>query len=329
MIRAIRYHAFGGPEQLRLDMIEMPQPAPGEVLVRVQVAGVNPVDAKIVAGQFPAAQPPRVPGIDFAGIVEAGEGFEVGTAVFGSGPGFGVVRDGSYADYVTAPALCVVRRPDNLEPAAGAALGVVFITAWLAAMDAAATRAGEIVLVHGAGGGVGQALVQLAARSAHARVIAVVSSSEAAARAAAQGAEIVIDRSREEIPAAVARATEGRGADVIIDVVGGAVFEMSLTLLAPGGRLIAVGVSAGQPGRVGFDLAAFYRGNKRIIGVNSAVVAGEARRRILGELAARLATGEIAPPDVTRLPLEQAADAHRRVLEAEGAHGKIVLEVNG
>jgi NADPH2:quinone reductase len=324
-MRAIRYHAFGGPEQLRLDEVEVPVPGAGEVLVRVAVAGVNPVDAKIVAGQFPTAHPPRTLGVDFAGTVEAGEGFAPGTAVLGSGPGFGIAHDGAYAEFVVAPRACLTARPDVLPAERAAGLGVVYLTAWMAVFEGAATRPGETVLVHGAGGGVGRALVQLAANVAGAKVLAVVSSDASAARARALGAEHTIDRTREPVAAAVARLTSGRGVDVVYDVVGGAVFEASLGMLAPYGRLVSIGVSAGTRGQVSFELAAFYRRNLRIVGVTSSTLEPAARGRILSEIAARIARGQFQAPEVETLPLERAADAHRRLLAPEGAHGKLVL----
>jgi NADPH2:quinone reductase len=245
--------------------------------------------------------------------------------VFGSGQGFGIARDGAYAEFVVAPAACVVPRPANLPVERAAGLGVVFLTAWMAVMEAGAAREGEVVLVHGAGGGVGQALVQLAARVARARVLAVVSSDEGAARARALGAHETIDRTRTDVQAEVQRLTKWRGADVVCDVVGGAVFEASLGMLAPYGRLVTIGVSTGARGRVELDLASFYRGNRHIVGVNSSALGPEARGRILGEIAQRIARRELEAPEVATLPLAQAAEAHQRVLAPEGAHGKLVL----
>ena len=326
-MKALRYHAVGSLDALRFDDVAVPTPDAGETLVKVEAAAVNPIDAKIVTAGMGGQTMPRTLGVDFAGTVVGGDRFAPGTRVFGSGQGFGVGCDGAFAEFVATDADGVVAMDDALSFEAAAALGVVFLTGYQCIVDAGTVRQGETVVVHGAGGALGQACIQLAAHVAGARTIAVVSSDDGAAQALALGASDTVDRKREDVSEAVLRLTGRRGADVIVDVVGGAVFEASVVLLAPHGRLVSVGLSAGSSRRVQFDLVEFYRANRKIIGVTSATLPPIERARRLTRIAAWIRDGKIAPPAYEVFPFDQARDALARTMAAEGAHGKFVLRM--
>jgi NADPH:quinone reductase-like Zn-dependent oxidoreductase len=326
-MKALRYHAVGSLDQVRIDEVERPACAPGETLVNVAAAGVNPIDAKIPTTGFAGQSVPRTLGIDFAGTVVASDRFAIGTRVFGSGQGFGVKHDGAFADFVCVPSDGLVELDESIAFEDAAALGVVFLTAHECLVGGGAAREGETVVVHGAGGGLGQACVQIAAKVVRARTIAVVSSDAGDTLARALGAVETIDRKKVDVPEAIRALTDGRGADVIVDVVGGAVFEASVVLLAPYGRLVAVGLSAGAERRVQFDLVEFYRANRRIVGVTSSSFGMAERAHRLREIAGWIRDGKIAPPVVEIVPFERARDALARTMAPEGAHGKLVLRL--
>jgi NADPH2:quinone reductase len=225
------------------------------------------------------------------------------------------------------PAEGVVTLPDSLSFEVGASLGVVYVTAWMAVFDTANLGESDTAVVHGASGGVGEAIVQLASRLAHARVIAVVSSDDGAERARRLGASVTIDRTKEPVFDAIARHAAPHGPSVIFDVVGGEVFEQSVKALAPLGRVVTIGVSSSARNDVKLDLADFYRSNRRILGVGSTQVSSAARAKILARVVEHIARGEISAPPIVTLPLADAPDALRRTLEPHGVHGKIVLTV--
>ena len=161
-MQAVRFSRFGGPEVLELAELRAPAPAPGDAVVRVEAAGVNPSDVKNVAGAFAHTTLPRVPGREFAGTVVDGPAEWVGRRVWGTGGDLGFTRDGTHAEFVGFPVAALRERPAALTPAQAALVPVTYLTAWAGLVDAAGVRAGETVVVIGAAGGVGGAAVQLA-----------------------------------------------------------------------------------------------------------------------------------------------------------------------
>ena len=246
-MRAIVVNEFGPPEQLRVGGVPSLRPGPGEVLVEVHAAPVNYVDLLVVAGsyQFLPARP-FIPGKGPAGIVAAlGQGVtvpRVGDRVLA------MAEEGGYAEAVVIRADQCYRLPPGMSFAEAASLSLVYDTAWIALRERARLAPGETVLVLGASGGVGQAAVQLA-RAMGARVLAGTSRPERAPAALVAGAAAVIDLSRENLRDSLREqvwaATDGRGADVILDPLGGEVFAAALRALAWCGRLIVIGFAGG------------------------------------------------------------------------------------
>jgi NADPH:quinone reductase-like Zn-dependent oxidoreductase len=309
-LRAIVARSFGGPEVLELREAERPAPLPTEVLVRVDYAGVNPVDFKTRRGDGMArwvGEPPWIPGWDIAGIVEeTGYGvtrFAPGDAVFGM-PRF-PRRAGAYAEYATAPSLQLAAVPEHLDMAEAAALPLAGLTAWQALVEGAAIRQGTHVLVHGASGGVGHLAVQIAAAEG-AHVIALARRRHHELLADLGAAELV---DRELVPVTEAAS----GAEVVLDLVGGAETGRALGALAPGGVLLAV---AG-----GANPAVKEQAAARDIRVLEPLVEPDGRG--LDWIAEN---EELRPELAEVLPLAQAARAHE-LLEAGGVRGKLVLEV--
>jgi NADPH:quinone reductase len=173
-MKALRLEQFGAPSMLSLQDIEMPALQPGEVLVEVHAAAINPSDVKNVAGLFNASLP-TTPGRDYAGVVVAGDAAWLGKKVWGSGAGFGMVRNGAHAQYLAVSSDWLSEMPAGLSMEQAAAVGAPYVTAWTALIDAARLQAGETVLITGAAGAVGQAATQIA-RWKKARVIGAVTS---------------------------------------------------------------------------------------------------------------------------------------------------------
>lgn len=246
-MRAIIVNEFGPPEGLRLCEVPPPVPGPGEALVTVHAAPVNYVDLLVVGGSYQFLPPrPFIPGKGPAGIVtELGSGvttLAVGDRVLA------MAEQGGYAQEVAVSADQCYHLPAHMSFIEAASLSLVYDTAWFALRERARLEAGETVLVLGASGGVGQAAVQLA-RAMGARVLAGIVRPERAAAVRTAGADFVIDLShqnlRDRLRDQVHAVTDGRGADIILDPLGGAVFKAALRALAWRGRLVVIGFAAG------------------------------------------------------------------------------------
>ncbi len=325
-MQAVRFAAFGGPEMIELAEVRAPSPAAGEAVVRVEAAGVNPSDVKNVAGAFPATTLPRVPGREFAGTVVDGPAELVGVRVWGTGGDVGFTRDGTHAEFVAFPAAALRERPAGLTPTQAAIVPVTYVTAWAGLVDGAALQAGETVVVVGAAGGVGSAVVQLA-RWRGARVIGVVRRALPDDLPESQRPDEVVRLDElDDVPgalgAAVRALTGGRGADVGFDAVGGPDFARHLGALAPGGRMALIATTGGRQASV--DLLDFYRRELRLIGVNSASHDAHAAARVLELVAPGFEAGALAPPRVGRaFYLERAREAYEAV--AAGGAGRVAL----
>jgi NADPH:quinone reductase-like Zn-dependent oxidoreductase len=326
-----------GPAEV-FEIRERPEPAPadGEVRVRVRAIGVNFADLLARIGLYPdAPKPPMVVGYEVAGVVDA-----VGQGANAVHPGDRVValtRFGGYSDVVTVPASQVFRFPDRLSDAEAAAVPVAYLTAGLALYRMACVSAGETVLVHNAGGGVGIAATQLA-RLRRATVIGTASAAKHDALRSF-GVEHAIDYRHANVAREVKRITRGRGADVILDPIGGGSFGESYRMLAPLGRLIMIGVSsmAGErrrPWRVlrswwamkGFDPLSLINRNRGVFGLHLGHLWEErARLQPLMELVmTELGAGRLSPVVARTFPLDRAADAHR-FIESRSNIGKVIL----
>ncbi|WP_327690604.1 MULTISPECIES: zinc-binding dehydrogenase [unclassified Streptomyces] len=329
-MRAVRIEEFGGPEVLV--PVEVPDPVagPGEVLLRIAAAGVNRADALIRSGLYHrAGRPPLIPGVEAAGVVAAvGEGvtgLEVGQRVMALD---GINAPGFYAELAAVRATQVTALPDGVSLAEGATLPVAWLSAWYCVRHLAKVAKGDTVVVKAAASGVGSAAVQMAAE-AGARVIALAGSAEKAAWAGEFGAQDTVDTSAHPDDAEVdevLRLTDGRGADVVLDTVGGPAFGRSLREAGHGGRVIALANVALQPSTV--DTRDFYPKNVSILGfqLTNLQIHGYDPRPDLRELAERVAAGTYRVPVETVVPLEEARAAHE-LLERRDNRGKIVLAV--
>jgi NADPH2:quinone reductase len=322
-MKAIRFHENGGPEVLRFEDAPEPTPGPGEVLVRVRAAGVNFADTMTTEGRYYLRPKfPQIPGLEVAGeVVQVGGGaggFRVGDRVMAVLP-----QGGGYAERCVAGADYVTPIPQGLDYVEAAALPVQAVTADQVLLVAGKVRPGEWVVVHSAAGGTGSFLVQLA-KLAGARVIATAGSKQRLALAADLGADAVVDYSDPAWPEEVRSVTGGRGADVIVESVGGDVFEASLRCLAPFGRLVEIGQSGGPPPAL--NPLRLMRQNHAVVGyyLMTAMERPELMAATRDRVAAALAAGRLRIVIGETAPLADAAAVHRKMLARE-THGKVVL----
>jgi NADPH:quinone reductase len=321
-MKAIQIQSHDGLEVLRVTTLPNPLRVAGEVLVRIKASAVNPLDGIIRMGGFPIAKaPPLILGEEAAGIVESNEaGFKAGDRVIVYGGGLGVFRDGTWAEVVAVPASSLRRLPDGMSFEEGAALSNVGVTAF-GALRTAELKASETLVVLGATGGVGSAGVQIG-KAIGARVIAVVSTAGKAARLQALGANHVIALSDGPLAEAVQELTTGKGADVILDTVGGNVTGQALSSLGPFGRLVHLGYSAGTT--LTIDSLDLISKPCTILGFNILLVPAERSATDLDEVIALAAQGKYRSVVDRTFPMAEVADA-TRYLDERRAVGKVVL----
>jgi NADPH2:quinone reductase len=318
-MRAIRFETFGDPSVLKL--AEAPAPAADErtALVRVMAASINPSDVKNVAGAMKQTTLPRIPGRDFAGVVEAGPAEWIGAEVWGTGGDTGFTRDGSHAEFIALPAGSLRRKPVALSFDQAASVGVNYVAAWLG-IEMAGLKPKETMLLIGASGGVGNAAAEIARRLG-ARVIACDQRPpppEVPVRAIAE--KMIIGA--KDLPAEARAATGGLGADVVFDLVGGVMFRAAVNSLAHGGRLVEI-ASTGQR-EVSFDLVDFYHNERRLFGIDTLSRDVTASAKILDALTPGFVAGDYeAAPIAETFGLGGAPEAYLKV--AAGAAGRIVL----
>lgn len=313
-MRALRFQKTGSLDDLRLEEVSTPSIAVGEVLVRVRAAAINPSDVKNVQGKMRETVVPRIPGRDFAGVVVGGSDALSGQSVFGSGGNLGFGRDGSHAEYVAVPANAVLPLPRNLSFEQAAGIGVAYLTAWTALVNAARIQPRETALVLGTTGAVGSA----AARIAHelgARVIGTVRKASDIPAADSLPVDEWIDLGTTELGTGVRAVTNGRGAEVVFDLVGGAMFEKCLGAVAWRGRQVAI--SSSPDPRVNFNLVDFYHNESRLFGVDSLKLSFEETAEILRRLTPGIESGKFLPPSVETFPLEEGPRLYRDLAEAK------------
>jgi NADPH:quinone reductase len=318
-MRAIRFETFGDPSVLKL--AEAPAPAADErtALVRVMAASINPSDVKNVAGAMKQTTLPRIPGRDFAGVVEAGPAEWIGAEVWGTGGDTGFTRDGSHAEFIALPAESLRRKPVALSFDQAASVGVNYVAAWLG-IETAGLKPKETMLLIGASGGVGNAAAEIARRLG-ARVIAADQRPPPPEAPILAIAEKMIIGAK-DLPAEARAATGGLGADVVFDLVGGVMFRAAVDSLAHGGRLVEI-ASTGQR-EVSFDLVDFYHNERRLFGIDTLSRDVTASAKILDALTPGFVAGEYhAAPIAETFGLGDAQEAYRKV--AAGVAGRIVL----
>jgi NADPH2:quinone reductase len=318
-MKAIVVREFGGPEMMRLEEVLDLAPGPGQVLVRVKAAGVNPVDTYIRTGTYTRRPSlPYTPGGDAAGLVEAvGEGvtrLRTGARVYTASS-----LTGTYAEQVVCLDVQVHPLPERITFAQGAGIAIPYATAYRALFHRARAVAGETVLVHGASGGVGLAALQIA-RSSGLTVLGTVGTDRGRELVLREGAHEVFDHTRDDHLDAVVAATGGRGADIILEMLANANLGRDLKAIARYGRIVVIG----SRGTVQIDPRDAMARDAAILGMVLSNTPDHELASIHRALAAGLENGTLRPITGRELPLVEAPAAHRLVMDS-GAYGKIVL----
>jgi NADPH2:quinone reductase len=322
-MKAIVCHSHGGPEVMRYETVPDPVPGGGELLVRAEAIGVNFVDTMRRSGKHPTApQSPFTPGIELCGrVVALGpgvDGFREGQRVLSR-----CVTHGAYAELVRVESRFAVACPETLPPEQGAALLVNGQTAYHALVTLGHVRPGDAVLVTAAAGGVGTCAVQIA-KLLGARVLAAAGRTDKLNLAAKLGADVTIDYSTADWPNRVLEATTGKGADLVLESVGGDIFQACLRGWALRGRMVVFGKASGRPGVVTGDELLF--GNRTVSGLAIGIVIEDTEllRSSMRQLFEWIEQSRLQLVIGETHPLRDAAIAHRR-LELRDTVGKIVL----
>ena len=323
-MKAVEISRPGGPDVLLSCQRPLSVPAAGEVLVAVEAAGVNRPDVLQRQGSY--APPPgasNLPGLEIAGRIAAlGEGtsdWRVGDAVCA------LVAGGGYAEYCVVPAPQCLPLPKAFDMVRAAALPETYFTVWTNVFDRGRLKAGEAFLVHGGSSGIGTTAIQLA-HAFGARVFATAGDAEKCAACRRLGADVAIDYRREDFVDVVSKATEGRGVDVILDMVGGDYIARNLKILALEGRLVQIAFLKGSSAEL--NLLPLMLKRQTVTGstLRPRTVAekGAIARALHANVWPLLESGRVAPVIHATFPLARAADAHR-LMESSAHIGKIVL----
>ncbi len=327
-VYAITIREPGGPDVLQWTEQPDPEPGPDDVLVDVVATAVNRADLLQRQGRYPP--PPgasEVPGLECSGRIS-----RLGAGVAGWSPGDEVcalLSGGGYAERVVVPASHLLPVPEGVSLVDAGGLPEVACTVWSNLVGQAGLQAGEFVLVHGGTGGIGTHAIQVA-RALGARVAATGRAGRLD-RARELGAEIVVDYRDEDFVAAVRDATNGAGADVILDNMGASYLERNVVALAPGGRLVIIGLQGGTTAEINLDMLLRKRASVAATTLRGRPTGGAHGKgaivsAVRGQLWPLVADGRVRPVVYARMPIRQAAQAHR-MLEAGGVVGKVVMTV--
>ncbi|MFI9405767.1 NAD(P)H-quinone oxidoreductase [Nocardia sp. NPDC052316] len=326
-MRAIELNGFGGPEVMTWSEAADPVPGHGEVLIQVAAAGVNRADLMQRQGHYPPSPgASEVLGLECSGVIaELGDGvrdWQVGDRVCA------LLSGGGYAEKVVAPATQLLPVPDGLDLGAAAGLPEVAATVWSNLVLTAGLQAGQLVLIHGGGSGIGTHAIQVA-RSLGARVAVTAGSAEKLRQCEELGASVLINYRDDDFVAAVR--ADGAGADVILDNMGAAYLSRNVEALANFGHLVVIGMQGGVGGEL--NLGALLRkwGTVHATNVRNRPATGHgSKAEIIAEVRRQLwplvADGTVAPIIHAELPISAAGEAHR-LLESGDAFGKVVLRV--
>ncbi len=317
-MKAIQVHEFGGPEVLKLHEIPTPKPGPGQVLVKVHAAGVNPYDTYMRTGTY-AIKPelPYTPGSDAAGVVEA-----VGDGVKSLKKGDRVYTaktiSGAYAEYALTTEEQSQKLPDNISFEEGAGVWVPYGTAYHALKQEAFAKAGEVVLVHGASGGVGTAAIQIA-KAEGLTVFGTAGTDKGLELIKKEGAAQAFNHTKAGYTDEIMKATGGKGVDIILEMLANVNLSADLKMVAQFGRVIVIG----NRGEITINPRDLMGKRSTVKGFTLWAATEKEMKEIHAGIYAGLANGTMRPIIGKKIPLGEAARAHKEVLEP-GSHGKIV-----
>lgn len=311
-------------DNLLIDVVEVavPRPGPGQVLVEIVAAGVNPSDVKASLGHMPHAVWPRIPGRDFGGIVREGPSQMIGMEVWGGGGELGISQDGSHGKWMVLDQKAVRAKPKNFSMEEAGSVGVPFITAYEGLREAGGAQPTDVVLVCGGNGKVGQAAIQLATM-AGAKVFAVEYNGQPL-RGHANGPVTMLNSAADDVAAVVRDMTGGHGADIVFNTVGSPYFEIANKAMAKQARQIFISTFDRA---VPFDIFNFFRGRHKYIGIDTLALSSVDGARIFDRLKLKFEEGLLKPfpinPDCC-YDLKDAAKAYASVLR--GTPERVLLK---
>ncbi len=321
-MRALQFKEFGPVSNLRL--IELPDPKPDATtaIVKIAAASITPSDVKNVGGLMEHTTLPRVPGRDYAGTVVEGPAEWLGAEVWGTGGEIGYSINGSHAELIAVPVASLRRKPATLSLEQAAAVGLTYLAAWLGLIEYARLAAGETLLVIGANGGVGGAAAQIG-KLRGARVLGVDRRPPMPDASAAHAIDDFFVLDDQPLEGKVRGVTQGRGAEVIFDTVGGPMFEPAVKSLAHRGRMLAIASTSAR--RVSFDLIDFYHHESQLFGVDTRARDAIASAALLEVVTPLFDQGHFKPPAVDLiLPLSEGVSAYEKVDRGQ-VRGRLVL----
>ncbi len=323
-MNAVEIAEFGGPDVLKPAKRPVPKPGAGEVLIEVAAAGINRPDILQRQGGYrPPPGASDIPGLEIAGRIAAlgsdAGGWKIGHQVCA------LVAGGGYAEFCTAPAPQCLPFPRGMDAVRAAAIPETFFTVWTNVFDRGRLKSGETFLVHGGSSGIGTTAIQLAHQFG-ARVFTTAGSAEKCAACVKLGAERAIDHKREDFVAVIQAATQQKGVDVILDMVGGPYIHRNLQILAMEGRLVQIAFLQGSKAEI--DLGALMMKRQTLTGSTlrprSVAEKGAIAKSLREKVWPLLDSGKVAPVMFKTFPLAEAASAHK-LMESSNHIGKIVL----
>jgi NADPH2:quinone reductase len=322
-MKAIRVHSFGGPEVLKLDVVDDPIPGPGEVVVDVRAAGINPADTYMRNGTYAIVPKlPYIPGGDAGGVVSAigadVREFQIGDPVF-VGTALSFDLTGCYAEKVKRRASEVLHLPPGVSFAAATAFGVSYTTAHYSLFERGGARAGETVFIHGSSGSVGTSAIQLAKR-AGLKVIGSGGTAKGLELIVKEGADHAVDHTKKGYLDEVKRLTSGKGPELILEMLANINLAADMDLAAKYGRIIVIG----NRGEITVNPRVAMTKELDIRGIVLWNATPEQVHPMMKDILVGVAAGAIRPIIGREMPLAEAAAAHVAVLKP-GAYGKIVL----
>lgn len=311
-------------DNLKIDVadVAVPRPGPGQVLVEIIAAGVNPSDVKASLGHMPHAVWPRTPGRDFGGIVHEGPSSMIGMEIWGGGGELGITQDGSHAKWMVLDHKAVRPKPANFTMEEAGSIGVPFITAYEGLREAGGVQPTDVILVCGGNGKVGQAVIQLATM-AGARVFAV-EYNEQPLMAHTNAPVEMLNSGKDDVAAIVREKTGGHGADIVFNTVGSPYFEIANKAMAKQARQVFISTFDRA---VPFDIFNFFRGRHKYIGVDTLALSSVEGARIFDRLKPKFEEGKLKPFPInpaTVYGLSDAAKAYASVLR--GTPDRVLLK---
>ena len=293
-------------DNLRIDVVDVavPRPGPGQVLVEIVAAGVNPSDVKATLGHMPHAIWPRTPGRDFGGIVREGPSSMIGMEIWGGGGELGITQDGSHAKWMVLDQKAVRAKPANFTMQEAGSIGVPFITAYEGLREAGGVQPTDVVLVCGGNGKVGQAVIQLATM-AGAKVFAV-EYNEQPLLAHTNAPVEMLNSAKDDVAAIVREKTGGHGADIVFNTVGSPYFEIANNAMAKQARQVFISTFDRA---VPFDIFNFFRGRHKYIGIDTLALSSVEGARIFDKLKPKFEEGKLKPFPINPATVYGFADA--------------------